>query len=97
MTSKLERLEKQRSQLEARIRAAKAKETQRERKADTRRKILVGACVMARMETNDLLRKDVMRWLEKDLKRDVDRAMFGWTPLKASDSDQNKSQIEKAS
>ena len=98
MATRLEKLEKQQAQLEARIRAEQSKHKQKERKADTRRKILVGACVMARMETNEILKRDVMAWLDHDLKRDVDREMFGWTPLKLpSDSDQNKSQIEKAS
>ena len=74
--------------LEARLRQLKVKErlvkarwrkqeSQRERKADTRRKILVGAIVLAKVEQGVLTESQLRQWLDGALKRVDDRALFG--------------------
>jgi hypothetical protein len=76
------------AQLEAKLRQLKAREqavearrrtleSRRERKADTRRKILVGAIVLARVERGDLPEAELRQWLEAALTRVDDRALFG--------------------
>ena len=50
MSAKLERLLEKEAQLKAQIQQAKAAEKTLERKRDTRRKILIGSAVLARVE-----------------------------------------------
>jgi prefoldin subunit 5 len=54
----------------------KAIASQRERKADTRRKILIGAIVMAKVEQKVMDEKLLRRWLNESLTRSDDRALF---------------------
>lgn len=49
-TNRIEKLLKQREQIEAQIKAAKAKDRARSRKDDTRRKVIVGALALSHME-----------------------------------------------
>lgn len=49
----------------------------RTRKDDTRRKILVGAVVLARVEKGKLEEAMLRRWLDVALVRKDDRALFG--------------------
>jgi len=74
--------------LEERVRQLKAKqqridarrrtlESRRARTADTRRKILVGAVVLAKVDQG-VLQESVLRgWLDGALERPDDRALFG--------------------
>ena len=50
MTTKLEKLLQKEAELKAQIQDAKARERTLEKKRDTRRKILVGAAVIAQVE-----------------------------------------------
>jgi transposase len=59
----------------------KAIESKRERKADTRRKILVGAVVMAKIEQKVMDEKQLRGWLDEALRRADDRALFGLPPV----------------
>ncbi len=52
-------------------------ESRRSRKADTRRKILIGAIVLARIEQGRLPKAEVSAWLDDALARPDDRALFG--------------------
>ena len=74
-------LEERLRQLKAREQAAEARrrtlESRRKRKDDTRRKILVGAIVLAKVEHGEMERALLGRWLEQGLVRDDDRALFG--------------------
>ncbi len=54
----------------------KALEARHERKADTRRKILVGAIVLARIEQGRLPEQEVRSWMDEALTRADDRALF---------------------
>jgi len=52
----------------------------RTRKADTRRKILIGAIVLARIEQGQLDPSEVNAWLDEALTRTDDRALFKVPP-----------------
>lgn len=74
LEAKLRQLKERQQAVEARRRTL---ESRRERKADTRRKILVGAIVMARVERGEITEAELRRWLDTALSRDDDRALFG--------------------
>jgi len=46
------------------------------RREDTRRKILVGAIVLAKMERGEFEEEILMNWMDKLLSRDDDRRLF---------------------
>jgi predicted RNase H-like nuclease (RuvC/YqgF family) len=73
LEEKLKALKLRAQRIEARKRAI---ETKRERKADTRRKILVGAVVMAKIEQKVMDEKQLRGWLDEALTRADDRALF---------------------
>jgi len=88
------KLEDQIAQLQERVKQLKARqqkqvareraaETNRKRKDDTRRKILVGAIVLARVEQGRLAEPELHGWLNEALDRPDDRALFG-LPAKGS-------------
>jgi molecular chaperone GrpE (heat shock protein) len=78
--AKIEELEAKLRQLKERQQAVDARrrtlESRRERKADTRRKILVGAIVLAKVDHGDMDRALLQRWLEQGLVREDDRRLF---------------------
>lgn len=77
---KIGQLEDRLRQLKAREQAVEARrrtlESRRARKADTRRKILVGAVVLAKAERGEIASEDLRRWLDGALTREDDRALF---------------------
>ena len=79
--AKIEELEAKLRQLKERQQAVEARrrtlESRRERKADTRRKILVGAIVLAKVEHGEMDRALLGQWLEQGLVREDDRRLFG--------------------
>jgi septal ring factor EnvC (AmiA/AmiB activator) len=77
LEQRLRQLKTQHQRSEARQRAFKAR---RERREDTRRKILVGAIVLAKVEQGVLEESVLKRWLDQALKREDDRALFELPP-----------------
>jgi hypothetical protein len=77
LQEKLKQLKIRQQNIEAR---KKAIATKRERKADTRRKILIGATVMARVDRHELDAAQLKSWLNQHLTRDDDRALFDLPP-----------------
>jgi hypothetical protein len=73
LEEKLKQLKLRAQRIEARKRAIQSK---RERKADTRRKILVGAIVLAKVEQKVLDDHVLRGWLDEALTRTDDRALF---------------------
>lgn len=73
LEGKLKQLKARQQQMAAR---QKALETRRNRKAETRRKILVGAIVLARVEQGRLPETELRSWLDEALTRADDRALF---------------------
>jgi hypothetical protein len=73
-------LEERLRQLKARQQKAVARqrafESQRERKNDTRRKILIGAIVLARVKQGRLSETELLAWMDEALTRADDRALF---------------------
>jgi len=80
---KIAELEEKLRQLKAREQAVEARrrslESRRARKADTRRKILVGAVVLARVERGEIATADLRGWLDAALTREDDRQLFNLT------------------
>ena len=81
LDQQIETLQEKLKQLKTRQQAIenrkKAIESKRGRKADTRRKILIGAIVMAKVEQKVMDEKQLRQWLDEALTRDDDRALFG--------------------
>jgi hypothetical protein len=55
----------------------RALESRRDRKADTRRKILVGGIVLAKVEQGKFDQAQLRGWLDEELTRGEDRKLFG--------------------
>jgi chromosome segregation ATPase len=54
----------------------KSLESRRSRKTDTRRKILAGAIVLAKLGQGEFDKAQFYRWLDEELTRADDRALF---------------------
>jgi hypothetical protein len=74
---KLKQLKTQQQRIDARARALASR---RARQDDTRRKILIGATVLARIERHELDHEELQAWLDAHLTRDDDRALFELSP-----------------
>ena len=77
LEEKLKQLKTRQARLDARKRALASRQ---ERKNDTRRKILLGATVLARVDRHELDQAEVNRWLDVALTRVDDRALFELPP-----------------
>ena len=73
LETKLKQLKVRQQRLEARGRALASR---RARKDDTRRKILIGATVLARIDARHLDHTELQAWLDAHLTREDDRALF---------------------
>lgn len=77
----------------ARLRAAKsrllARANRTERKRDTRRKILIGGAVLAAVDHDGMpaisSRSELLQWLDGQLTREHDRAVFDLPPAPTAD------------
>ncbi|MGB3554781.1 MAG: mobilization protein [Jannaschia sp.] len=77
--TELERAEKRYEQAKARLQALRNRETTRQRKMDTRRKVILGGALMDLAE-RDTNAASMMDRLVRNLPRDQDRKAFdGWT------------------
>jgi hypothetical protein len=74
LQDKLGQLKLRQQRLDEKKRAIQA---QRERKAQIRRQILVGAVVLERIEGGEFDRQTLLKWLDAELNRPGDRALFG--------------------
>ncbi|MBF0477359.1 MAG: mobilization protein C, partial [Deltaproteobacteria bacterium] len=66
--------------LEAQVQAISARQNQRSRKDAPRRKVLVGAAVLAEADKNAAAKQKLMALLDQHLTRDIDRAVFDLAP-----------------
>jgi len=73
--TKLAKLKKQQVQLKARIQVLEASEKSRERKRETRRKILIGAYYLDKVRQENRW-EEIATKMDGYLKRDSDRALF---------------------
>ena len=83
LEAKLKGLKVRQQRAEARERASASKKA---RKEDARRKILIGATVLARIDAHQLDHADLHAWLDAHLTRDDDRALFDLAPMPGSPS-----------
>ncbi len=79
--SKLQRLEKRKKQIQSQILKEQNKEKTKARKADTRRKIIMGAIALSHMEKDAEFRAICERLQREGIKGDIDRALFNLEPL----------------
>ena len=81
LPSRIAALEQKLSELKVRqqrqARRERTLQSQRERREDTRRKILVGACLLTRLQRGALTREALLAMLDPFLTRPDDRALFG--------------------
>ncbi len=77
LQEKLTQLKRRQQHIDARKRAIQA---QRERKAETRRRILVGALVLAKARSGEFDPAQLSAWLDSALARSDDRALFDLPP-----------------
>ena len=77
LEAKLQQAKAKQAQINARKRAAEAK---KQRQEDTRRKVLVGAVVLAEMKRGGYIKSTIERLLHEHLLKDADRALFGMKP-----------------
>ena len=77
LEERLKQLKAKQQQVEARKRAFDARQA---RKNDTRRKILAGAIVLAKVEHGVLADAQFRKWMDEALTRDDDRALFNLPP-----------------
>ena len=64
---------------------ARARESGQERKLDTRRKVLLGAYLLTRIQKDPEMKVQVLADLDKYLGRDAERALFDLPPLPKSE------------
>jgi hypothetical protein len=74
LEERLKQLKVKQQRMEARRRSL---ESRRVRRDETRRKILVGAIVLAKVERGEIEESTLQGWLEPALTREEDRALFG--------------------
>jgi hypothetical protein len=77
LEAKLKALKVRQQRIDARARALSQS---RARKDDTRRKILIGATMLARVDTHQLDHAELTAWLDAHLTRPDDRALFELPP-----------------
>lgn len=77
MSDKLQRLQEKRDQLNAQIQSVRAREQAKKRKEDTRKKVLVGAMIMDKVERGEWPKDKLHDALDQYLTRDRDRELFG--------------------
>ena len=86
-TTRLEKLIEKRKQIDAQIQKASAIERTKKRKADTRRKIIVGALAIENMEMhpNGSFTRELQRVLNEHVARPKDRELIGLPPIRAAE------------
>jgi hypothetical protein len=77
LEQRLKQLKAKQQRSEARQRSLESKRAKRE---DLRRKILVGAVVLAKVEQGEIQQAALKEWLDSALTRPDDRRLFGLMP-----------------
>ena len=78
LEAKLKQLKVQQQRKEAKARAVEGRRTRRE---EMRRKFLVGAIVLAKVEAGEIEEATLKQWLRPALSKPEDRALFDLPPL----------------
>lgn len=85
----LAKLKAQREKLNARIQKMEALEKERERKQDTRRKILIGAYYLDKARQENTM-TELNHLMLGFLTRDSDKVLFGSSPSSSENTNKNK-------
>ena len=88
--SSIEKLKQKKAQIEARIQAMEARSKSKERKADTRKKILVGSYYLD-LAIKEKTLEDLKNIMDKFLERDNDRLLFELAPKTKKSKHEKKS------
>jgi hypothetical protein len=91
--SRLDALKKKQEQLRAQIQKLESLEKSRERKRDTRRKILVGSYFIDKANQEGTL-FDLYQQIDKYIKRNVDRELFHLEPYTEEQSNSKLEEFE---
>lgn len=83
----VQKLRERKAQLVAQLQAAEAREQQRARKLDAKRKILLGAYLLNKVGKDPALADTVRRELDEYLTRNDERRLFGFAPLPTPPAD----------
>ena len=75
--AEVEKLKQLKAQRQAALAREKAKEKEQARKYDTRRKILIGSCMLKITEEDEQARAKLMAQMDRYLTDARDRALFG--------------------
>jgi len=81
MNDRLKKLEERRSKIAAEIARVKAREAAQNRKEDTRRKVLLGALLLAMVEKGEWPKEKIDSALARFLSRPQDRSLFDLPPV----------------
>ena len=79
--TKLERLKQRQKSINAQLRKEENKEKANERKADTRRKIIMGALALSHMEKDAAFKATCERLQREGISKNADRELFGLEPI----------------
>lgn len=96
---RIEKIKERKAVLDARLRQEYGRERARERKVDTRRKILAGAAVLSEAAERPQYHAQLMRLLTRFLTKPEDRALFGLPPLSQDGTDSaadNSTEVREA-
>ena len=75
-TDRLKKLQEQKAALEKQIAAEEARQKSRDRKEETRSKIIVGGAILAHIQLHPETRAGVVAMLQKAVTKDRDRALL---------------------
>lgn len=85
MSDRLKKLEERRNKIAAEIQRIRGREVAQGRKAETRRKIIIGSLVWGMVGRGEVVDKNcLIAALDKSLTRPQDRALFNLPPLPPS-------------
>ncbi|HEU5375741.1 MAG TPA: mobilization protein [Ktedonobacteraceae bacterium] len=87
-SERVKKLKEQKRVIEERLRKQQNRDRTKERKDDTRRKILAGAWLLDEMNQRNDFKEFVYKKLDSFLSRPADRALFGLSPLKNNEEGQ---------
>lgn len=76
MNERLEQLKEKQAQLKAKIKLIEQRDKEKNKKLETRRKILIGALMLQEMKDKPDTEKKVMAKLDKFLTNERDRVLF---------------------
>lgn len=83
--NRMEKLEEQRARITAELQRIRAREEKKKRAEETRRKLLIGAMIMAQVERGERPEGGLRAELDAHLTRESDRELFGLEPRPKSE------------